>query len=388
MSDEVEIANVPAGAPVPTPLHWTLAGPLPWGPERSCSGLDWSSAPIATSGDVTIVGNGTVRTPAQAVSTPGCYSFGESLPATSASHAVALAPGQPSETALIDELLITTATSTSTLRPGGSAHDVLDVSGTSAGTGTSAWTLLGPVKPIDDGCTSVSWSGAPELAAGSIAITGDGSYATDDVPIPLPGCYSWQHTVTGTFPSPTVTTPGAPNEVLEVAAHEPTISTHVTLSTSGARTFAVDHISLRGTGIGGSGDVTSNQVRWSLLGPATPVDGSCAKVDWLAVSARRVGSITVTGDGDVATRQVEVSEAGCYTFTEQMAETTTALAVSTAPGIDLESFSISPPNGGGGGSGGGQLAFTGADLFGLGATAAVLLLLGTSLLVVRRRRRA
>ena len=389
MSDGIEISDIPVAAPTPGPLTWTLYGPLPWGTNRSCDGLDWTSAPTAASGTIAITGNSTVHSPPVTISTPGCYSFGDVLPATSASHAVTIDPGLPSETALIDELLITTTTSAATLLPGGSAHDGVDISGTSGGTGTIAWSALGPVKTVGSTCDTVDWTDAPVVASGTVDVAGDGTYVTPTVTFALPGCYTWVHTITGTFPSPTVTSPGAPNEVVQVTPHAPTIDTHAVLTPAGGHSIATDQITISGSGVGHGADVTSNVVRWALLGPAAPVAGSCAKVAWLGVATLRSGSVTFTGDGELTTKPTPVLDPGCYTYVEQMAGTITALPASTTPGTALETFEISSPSGGGGSStGSGGLAFTGLDAARLLLGGAALVVSGLSLLLLRRRRRA
>ena len=391
MSDAIEISDIPKAAPTPGPLAWTLYGPLAWGANRSCDGINWTGAPTAAAGTLPVTGNGTVHTPPTTITTPGCYSYGDVLPATSASPSVTIEPGLPSETAMINELLIVTTTSSASLLPGGTAHDVVSITGTSGGTGAIAWTVIGPVKAAGSSCDAADWSSAPVADSGTVDVVGDGAYPTPDVTFSLPGCYTWQHTVSGTFPSPTVTSAGAPNEVIDVRPHAPVIRTRATIAVEGSRRTATDHITLSGSGIGEGADVTSNALRWTLLGPAQPVSGGCSGVDWASVLALRTGSLTITGDGRWATKPKTIDAAGCYTYVEQMDSTATALASTTKPGEPGETFLVSKPSDGGGGSGGdgrGPLAFTGMPAAPLLLAGAAMLLSGSALVLVRRRRRA
>jgi hypothetical protein len=80
---------------------WTLRGPV--APDAtSCTDVDWSSAPTAASGTLTITADGDYVTPRTTVTAAGCYSYGIRIASTSDSTAASSDPGIPAETFRVD----------------------------------------------------------------------------------------------------------------------------------------------------------------------------------------------------------------------------------------------------------------------------------------------
>lgn len=399
LHDHVAVSDIPAAAPAPTPLTWTLFGPVAPSADRSCAGQDWSGASVAFTGSVVVTGNGTYDTPGEVLSTPGCYSYAVSLPATADSPAVSEAAGLPGETVLIAEPEIITATSADVAALWSSSADTVTITGTEGGTGSLAWSLVGPVDPVNDTCATVNWIGAATVASGSLAVTGDGTYTTDQVETTAPGCYSWTEVLTSaTFPSPTTVDPGAPQESFLVERVTPTMVTTAALTTAPALTVS-DSVTVSGTGVGSnSGAPTSNAITWALFGPLRPNGSSCVGLTWTGAPIVDVGSLEVLGDGTLHTPAVPVLSPGCYTFEEQLAGTSVATEVISTAGQEAETVLLAAPSPVPPDAGGSHitpatgpvtpsqtLAMTGGDLGRL-LFLGIALVLGGAILQVRRRR--
>jgi hypothetical protein len=95
----------------PSALHWTLVGPVPaFG--GSCTGVSWLGAPIVVTGSVLVPGDGTFATPTSPLTAPGCYSYDETLAATSISDPVTSTSGTASETVLVPTPVVATPVAT------------------------------------------------------------------------------------------------------------------------------------------------------------------------------------------------------------------------------------------------------------------------------------
>ena len=384
--DRVVIDNIPRGAPVvPSPLRWTLHGPLPLTAERNCDGVDWSGAPIVDSGELPITGNGVYSTPNVDLSTPGCYSFSSSLPATEDSPAAVDLVGQPAETIAITDPQILSRTESELVALGEPTSDTVTIFGTGGGSGTLEWTLVGPIAPNGGNCSELDWTDAPVVASGTVEVNGDGDYITGPIAPRLPGCYSWTDLLTsGTFPSPTAVSAGAPNEVFLVDPFRPIITTQATLTVDGAIGIVTDSIDLTDSGLAAfDGAPTENSIRWVLHGPLAPIDSSCEGIDWSSAATHQAGALEVYQDGSFTTPAITVTEEGCYTFTEQLAVTEISDSVATEPGLPEETVLFVPeipdPDNGGG------LPYTGSQPLRLLGAGLLALIAGGLLLVLSRR---
>jgi len=404
--DRVVIDNIPAAAPEPpSPLSWVLHGPVALTADRNCDGVDWTAAPVVDSGEIDITGNGIYSTPEVDLSTPGCYSFSNSLPATDDSPAAFDVVGQAAETIAITDPQIVSQTESELVALDEPTSDTVTIFGTGGGTGVLEWTLVGPVAPAGDSCTEVDWSDAPEVASGSVDIDGDGDYITGPVSVKLPGCYSWTDRLTSaTFPSPTAVSAGAPNEVFLVKPFRPTITTEATLTVDGLTGIITDSINLSDSGlVAFEGAPTENSVRWVLHGPLAAVDGSCDGLDWSGAPTHDAGAIEVHEDGTYSTPAVSVTVEGCYTYTEQLAANPIAESAVTAPGEAAETVLFVPerpvppdpdpmpdptpdPTPDPAPDGGGDLPYTGSQPLGLLGAGLLAVLAGAMLLALSRRR--
>ncbi len=347
------------GAPASAALTWQLLGPV--APiSSSCTAVDWTAVgvPVADTGTITATGNNTyTATPTSAAGTnltPGqCYGFTETLAATTDSSQVTSPASASNEFVQVPPVpVIASQTSIAQLFPHGPVSDSVTITGTNGVSGTLTWSLVGPVAPISGSCTGVNWTGATALPghSGTTPITGDGTVTTGPVNVNIVGCYSWVDTLSGNYPTPTTGGAGSTNEVLLVAPHQPTLTTGAAMSSgAGGTKSVVDTITVADSGIGsayGTGAPASAALTWSLLGPVTPVSGSCATVDWTAagVPVKDTGTITVTGDAAYrSTPPTALTVVGCYSYTGSLAATTDSLVATSAAGIPAETVQLFDP---------------------------------------------
>ena len=186
---------------------WRLLGPLtpvlsPQG--HTCKGVDWKNAAVAAEGDFKATGDGTYTVGEYKVVKAGCYTYVESMGATSTSNDFPeTKPGIPSETTLITNgPRIVTAINDQQVIPGETVFDQVDVAGTDGATVQGRWWLYGPVAPVMVGgtpsCEPLDWTQAAVAAEGDFTVTGDGSYMVGEHTIVEPGCYSYKEALAAT----------------------------------------------------------------------------------------------------------------------------------------------------------------------------------------------
>jgi hypothetical protein len=401
-SDAITVSGMPSAAP-PTTLTWSLFGPL--SPVAgSCGGLDWTTGPVVTTGSLPVPGDGTVTTPAVALVASGCYSFGDELPATADSVAAALAPGDPSEILYAVPPSLTSQSPVLQGQPNEAVSDSVTITGTSGDPGQLAWTLVGPVDPVDGSCTDVVWTGAPTVATGLVATVGDETVTTGPATLGAAGCYSWVDTLTATapnsFPSPSDLPAGSANEVVHVQNYQPTLSTAASSSANPSGSLAVfDTVSIADTGLAGSAQDAPAVLSWELVGPVPPESAGCAGVSWATAAVVARGTIPVSGDGDIVTPSTVVAASGCYSFEEVLAATAIDDSASSTAGSTGETVLLPALTAGGLSAGGtgkpgtagfspvriASLAFTGVNLILLLCVGGAMVVLGIAFRIRRRR---
>jgi uncharacterized repeat protein (TIGR01451 family) len=297
-------------------------------------------------------------------------------------------PAEPPKVGIVASTTptITTSTSDAVVAPHTDVSDTVTIVGTGGNAGSLAWRLVGPVTPVDGKCTNVDWTDAGLVNSDTTTIEGDGTVTTGPSFLNAPGCYGWADALTpvtaGDFPTPDAIEPGAPNEVTQLSLRTPTITTKAASVTSGKSRIVHDAITLRNTGLGAvPASPTEAALNWTLRGPVAPVSGSCRGVNWGSAPTAGSGTLTVTGDGEVQTPDTTIDKAGCYTFSESLAGTADSVAVSTDPGVAVETVLLP-------GTVTGGLAFTGFDALIPVLGALLFLLLGAVIMLLRRRRGA
>lgn len=305
-------------------MTWTidgrLYGPLPQAADKSCRGLDWSTAPVVkdftytvkdsdfrpdTTLDVSGLGPWTVPVNEDAK----CVVYGETLTGVSADGLTKVsmvhAPGDAKQTATIPDGKVTLKSQA--LASTGLAGDTLSDAWSMTGLIPSfegspvTWTIAGDwytTGTAGNGtCAGVDWSAAAKvdggryshtLTAGEIkkdrtaTVTGLGKTLIG--PYEATACYSSSGELTGTTPTGwSIKVPhavGDPNQTVALITHEVTIGTQVSEQTSLAGDTITDAV--HATGV--TPMVGDKPVTWTITGSIytglPDMNNQCALVEW------------------------------------------------------------------------------------------------------------
>jgi uncharacterized repeat protein (TIGR01451 family) len=306
-SDAVDVANTGGAS---GSLAWQLVGPVTPDSNGTCDSADWTGAATADSGTIPVAGDGTYTTTTSDPTAAGCYGYVETLTGSAWSAPVTIDAGTPGETVLVKPATLSTTASAARMLPGDKVTDSIALAGTgsSPGSGTISWRLLGPVAPAADGtCTALDWSGAPTDDSGTIPISGDGTYTTGGSAPTGTGCYSYVDSLGTPYPgAPAASLAGAVGETVLVAV--PALSTTVSSASMLTGHQVDDSIIVHGTG-GQPGTIA-----WALIGPVAPAAGGCAGVSWAGAPTAAQGVLAVTRDGTYTTPVSTLTDAGCYGY--------------------------------------------------------------------------
>jgi hypothetical protein len=358
-TDSVTVAQsglgIGNGAPTSDTMTWDLYGPATADPAGSCTSVDWTSFTVPLdSGTINVTGDGTYTTPASDLTSAGigCYTYTESLPATTSGTAASTPLGVSTETfALITTPQPTTSANQSLPNPRTSVSDAFTISDTYGYSGTVAWSLLGPVAPIAGSCSAISWSGVTAYSGGNQSFTGNQTaltVPTGGTTVGAPGCYSWADEVTGPdFLGPSTDTGGGnTGEVFQVVPYQPTLATTAVPAYNAGTNTVTDTVVVGSSDLGkGNGAPASAVLTWTLYGPVPAVSGGCGPSDidtatWLAAPSQ-TGTNNVVNGTNTLTSSVTLTAAGCYSYTDSLAATGDTLDVATtSPGVGSETFLI------------------------------------------------
>ncbi len=314
LSDQVAIVGT-GGAP--GTLAWSLLGPI--APvSGSCAAIDWTGAPIDSSGAVAVTGDGTFTTGPTTVAGPGCYTWADTLTGTSYPYSGTSPAGSPGELTTVSPFTpaIATLAGSSVDGPVISASDVVTVTGIPRGapTNTLTWTLFGPVAPVGATCSGLDWVGAAIVASGSFPVTDSGTYNTPPIALQAVACYSFGDELPATTDSVAVSLqPGTPSETLYAIA--PSLTSDSSASQLEPNQAVSDSVTIAGT----SGD--PGQLAWSLVGPVPSVHGSCVAAVWAGAPVVATGTVGTSGDEKVVTGPETVGAAGCYSWADTLTAT-------------------------------------------------------------------
>jgi hypothetical protein len=228
LTDDVTVAGTGGQPGVVT---WSLIGPI--APVAgSCAAVSWAGAATVASGTTATTGDATVTTGPATPTTAGCYSWIDSLSSATAGAfpspvvAVAGASNEVTRVELYSPSIATAATMTTATDGSRTFADTITIadSGIAVDPGSPAsddleWTLVGPVAPTGGLCSLVSWAAAPQVATGTLTVTGDAVYTTPATAISAPGCYTFFESLAATSDSdPAATLPGVVVETTLIPA--------------------------------------------------------------------------------------------------------------------------------------------------------------------------
>ena len=291
----------------------------------SCDGVDWTSIPHATPISVAVDGsvmsgngNFVASTPAPiSFSSPGCYSWADTLTLNPSGDIATSVVGQMAETTLVTLPSIVTTASSSQITTGNSLSDSIVVSNNQGEDGTITSTLYGPVPSVNSSCSSVGWANAPVANTQTVSVpggttNGNGTFLTAAVPVSAPGCYSWAESLILTPSKATAIEPvGNPNETTNVFTPPSVTTTTSTASIIGSGALS-DTVFI--SSFPNAATVVSKD---SLIGPVAPNNGSCSGLNW--VGAQVVGTApdaNVNPNSSYVTPPINVSAPGCYTWAQ------------------------------------------------------------------------
>ncbi|MEV5002305.1 class F sortase [Nocardioides sp. LML1-1-1.1] len=303
-----------------TPLRgeWLLLGPVTPDRRQQCGALRWSGAAVAGRGTFGVVGDGTVRVGRTRLERAGCYTYRERLlPSARTSGTAWTAPGIPEETALATLTTPTLRTRVNRQRalPGDTLVDAVTVTGTQAVPLTGEWQLLGPVAPVHGQCGGASWTGAPVLAQGTFAVSGDGTVQVGGTRVPRAGCFTYRERLRPSSRSTGApwTAAGLAEETTLVTLVTPRLATRVDRQRSLVGDTLTDAVTVTGTqGVPHTGD-------WLLLGPVAPDRAlRCTGARWAGAPVAAHGTFAVSRDGTVRVGRTRLRRGGCYTYRERL----------------------------------------------------------------------
>ncbi len=228
---------------------------------------------------------------------------------------------------------VTTVTSDAQVVPGTPIHDLVTVAGLPQGYAERAVArLYGPfAEPPGPGdCT-------PDRLVGEVSSEVDrvGVHRTPTVPVAEVGHYTWTQTLPGNERTLPVTTAcGIAAETTRVEKLTPRVST--VASPQRARVGDRIHDTIEVAGI----ESQPVRIDWRLHGPVAPRGGDCADLWWSRAPVADRGSIRASGSGRYRTASTTVRTSGCYTYSEEIAETATTRPASTPPGVPAETVLV------------------------------------------------
>jgi hypothetical protein len=274
-----------------------LYGPFATRAAIKCTGTAVWTGTIAAAGD------GTYVTQPFTVTTPGYYTYHESIAASGFVRATTTTCADVAETAVVTGTpKVTTQVSAQATRPGATITDKVLVSGLGALQADVKVALWGPFPTRAD----IRCSGTPAWS-GTVTAKGDGTYTTAPVKISAAGYYTFHESI--------VDTPayggfsGICGETSEttISHASPTVTTQVTTEVARPGASITDKVKVEGIG------TTAVKIEVTLYGPfATRSAIGCKS------TPAGMTSFTAKGDGTHTSPGIKIAKAGFYIFREQL----------------------------------------------------------------------
>jgi hypothetical protein len=296
---------------------FTIYGPIAPTSGTVCSATtsaEWTLAPIASTSSAPVAGDGAVTGTAFSPSMSGCYSVKTSVVSTDANPN---ATGVSANSIPATVIAMTAAISTDHLVIGtGSIPATVTIASSDSASATITTTVLGPVRPTADGCSAVTWTGAPSrVTEAAVATAGDGRYALTSSATIAAGCYLVRGGVTAqvnglgsvAVPLSSTSADGRPEEgELTVLMLAPALSLTVpstSLVSPGTIPTKVDV-----TGTYGQDAHVSIAMMYVPNNPS-----GCAKADYSKAVLISTGApVAISGDSTVTVASGATPQLGCY----------------------------------------------------------------------------
>ena len=294
LTDSVTVSGL-AGEHVT--VQAALYGPFPARDAIACTGTP------AWTGTIDVSADGTFQTEAHVVTTPGYYTYFESIAGAEFVEAMKTACAEIAETAIVTgQPKLLTQVSAQRAKPGGTISDKVVVTGTGVLSLSIQAALYGPFATHG----AIACSGTP-LWKGTIVTKGDGTYTTVSVKLDRAGYYTYHETMAATPASGAASTDCAETAETTFVFAQPTVTTVTSSEVVRPGASIYDRVQ-----VGGLGE-TPARIGVELFGPFS------ARAAITCSSHRYAATIvTADGDGQLRTPSFPLSNVGFYTFREHV----------------------------------------------------------------------
>ena len=311
----------------PATVGAALYGPFPARDAMSCD-----VAPF-WQGSYPVTGDGEFVTDPVTVTTPGYYTYRESIAASGFVRAAAHPCGEAVETTVVRGTpAIRTQISQQQTAVGAEVTDSVVVTGLGKLRAPVEAELWGPYPSKE----AMTCQGTPYWK-GSFTAEGDGTYVTDKVQLKQAGYYTYRERILPTEAFDGVETPCGDEAETTIARAAPKVRTVVSSRVVRPGTTIFDRLKVTGLG------ETPAAVDVELFGPFRTRDAiRCTGTPYWK------GKVDIKGDGDYVTPAVRLAKAGFYTYRERIAGSTVNAGTETACAEEAETSLAQPliPTGG------------------------------------------
>jgi hypothetical protein len=272
-------------------------GPFASAADARCDGTPVFQTAYDASGPLTFL------TPPATFAVPGWYAYQEVVPGDDDTIGLTTPCGAQSEMVQVQaQPTLGTQVSAAVVAPETAIVDHVAVAGLAGQTVTIEAALYGPFPtPSAIACTGEpAWTGALTVAA-------DGTYDTEPVSLSAPGYYTYQERIAASDLIRAVTTACSDSAETSVATGTPVLATQVSEQEAEPGATITDTVAVSGIG------VLELPVEVQLYGPFDSVAAiTCTGTPvW-------TGTFTAKGDGEYETAEVELDQAGYYTYHESI----------------------------------------------------------------------
>lgn len=296
-----------------------------YGPFTSRSAIT-CTGPLAWSGTLDYSADGEQLTAPATLTTPGYYTYHESIAGTELVKAVTTQCADVAETAtVVGQPTVTTQISAQETRPGARITDSVVISGLGAVAADVQVQLWGPY----DSKAAISCSGTP-YSTETFTATGDGTYRTQPVTLTKAGYYTYRESLAGSQLNDPAATNCAEDAETTIAIPRPTVYTRTqdAILPGGKLSDRVV--------VGGLGQ-TPATVELKLYGPFSSRTGvSCSG------SPVWTGRVQVPGDGTYTSASVTLPKVGFYVYQERLLASGLVPEVLNSCGRALETALVRP----------------------------------------------
>lgn len=329
---QVSAASTAPGAQITDSVIVTGLGTLStqvdvalYGPYATPDAIKCDTPPAATQ-TFTAGGDGTYVTEPVTLTTPGYYTYRETLPASDLVRPAETACAETSETTIVRGApKVTTQISAATTKPGDQVTDKAVVTGLGALSAEVQVELWGPYASQAD----ITCTGTP-VYSGKFTAAGDGTYTTEPVTLPGAGYYTYREAIAESPAYAGVQTACGEAAETTITKAAPVVTTVVSDQLVTPGSMLSDTVKVAGIG------TTPVDVEVRLYGPFASLSAMRCTGTPYAKSVLKADK-----DGEFKSEETKLNRSGFYTYVERIAGSELVAPAETTCGEDAEtSFSI------------------------------------------------